>query len=81
MSPMAPGPATTQPNARPNAQPIKATGFLPAAGTDLDDDVSDLDDVWRDYQRSRVWMSARDRKRATYVARTEHPTGAAVMRF
>lgn len=78
---MAPGPATTQPNARPIAQPIKATGFLPAADTDLDDDVSDLDDVWRDYQRSRVWMSARDRKRATYVARTEHPTGAAVMRF
>lgn len=74
---MAPGPATTQ----PIAQPIKATGFLPAAGTELDDDVSDLDDVWRDYQRSRVWMSARDRKRATYVARTEHPTGAAVMRF
>ena len=74
---MAPGPATTQ----PISPPIKATGFLPAAGTDRGDDASDLDEVWRDYQRSRVWMSARDRKRATYVARTEHPTGAAVMRF
>lgn len=73
MSSMAPGPATTE--------GIKATGFSPASDGDMPDDAADLDAVWRDYQRTRVWMSARDRKRSTYVARTEHPTGAAVMRF
>jgi hypothetical protein len=70
---MAPGPATTQ--------GIKATGFTPAGDAEPRDAVIDLDQLWRDYQRSRVWMSARGRRRATYVARTEHPTGAAVMRF
>jgi len=72
---MAPGPATTDGSDR-----IKATGFTPAGDAEVGDEV-DLDALWRDYQRSRVRMSHRDRKRATYVARTEHPTGAAVMRF
>jgi hypothetical protein len=70
---MPPGPATTQ--------GIRATGYSPAADAEPSDTVIDLDRLWHDYQRSRVWMSARDRKRATYVARTEHPTGVAVMRF
>ena len=72
---MAPGPATAN-----GSDGIKATGFTPAGDAEMDDDV-DLDTLWRDYQRSRVRMSHRDRKRATYMARTEHPTGAGVMRF
>ena len=72
---MAPGPAT--PN---RTDGIKAAAFTPAGDAEVDDEF-DLDALWRDYQRSRVRMSHRDRKRATYVARTEHPTGAAVMRF
>jgi hypothetical protein len=61
---------------------IRATGFPPARDGDPADDGPVLDDdLWRRYRRSRVWMTARNRKRSTYVTRDEAPTGAAVMRF
>jgi hypothetical protein len=61
---------------------IRATGFTPASDGDPADDGVELDeDLWRRYRQSRVWVTARNRKRSTYVTRDEAPTGAAVMRF
>jgi hypothetical protein len=61
---------------------IRATGFTPASdGEPADDGMALDDDLWRRYRQSRVWVTARNRKRSTYVTRDEHPTGAAVMRF
>ena len=61
---------------------IRATGFTPASDGEPADDGPGLDDdLWRRYRRSRVWVTARNRKRSTYVTRHEPPTGAAVMRF
>jgi hypothetical protein len=60
----------------------RATGFTPASDGDPADDGVELDeDLWRRYRQSRVWVTARNRKRSTYVTRDEAPTGAAVMRF
>jgi hypothetical protein len=68
---------------RPGASTkVRATGFTPASDGHGADDRADLDDdLWRRYRRSRVWVTARNRKRSTYVTRDEAPTGAAVMRF
>jgi hypothetical protein len=61
---------------------IRATGFTPGPEGDAAEDGPAFDDdLWRRYRRSRVWMTARNRKRSTYVTRDEAPTGAAVMRF
>jgi len=64
------------------ATKIRATGFTPGPEGEAGDDGPGADDdLWRRYRESRVWVSARNRKRSTYVTRDEHPTGAAVMRF
>jgi hypothetical protein len=61
---------------------IRATGFTPSSDGDLADEGVELDDdLWHRYRQSRVWVTARNRKRSTYVTRDEAPTGAAVMRF
>jgi hypothetical protein len=71
-----PGPSPAAPTK------IRATGFTPAADGDLTDDgVEREDDLWHRYRQARVWVTARNRKRSTYVTRDEAPTGAAVMRF
>jgi len=78
MLPMAsrPGPSSAA------STKIRATGFTPARDGDVADDGPAIDDdLWRRYRRSRVWVTARNRKRSTYVTRDEAPTGAAVMRF
>ena len=46
-----------------------------------EDRVEREDDLWHRYRQARVWVTARNRKRSTYVTRDEAPTGAAVMRF
>ena len=77
MLPMAsrPGPSSAA------STKIRATGFTPVDGDAAEDGPAIEDDLWRRYRQSRVWMSARNRKRSTYVTRDEAPTGAAVMRF
>ena len=74
---------TSRPGPSPGASAkIRATGFTPASdGEGPDDGVHLDDDLWRRYRKSRVWVTARNRKRSTYVTRDEAPTGAAVMRF
>ncbi|HEY7070741.1 MAG TPA: hypothetical protein VH479_11540 [Acidimicrobiales bacterium] len=71
-----PGPSPAAPTK------IRATGFTPSNDGDLaDDGVEREDDLWHRYRQARVWVTARNRKRSTYVTRDEAPTGAAVMRF